>query len=153
MELIEYGSVLLRQGLLSKTDEAPYNINRLGANGDPLCNWLMRQFMPVVEQATRLTLSESYSFYSHYMAGSALGAHKDVPRCPVNVSIHLGSNPAVVNWPLFVHPDGLRMPYEIQLNPGDAAIYFGLTQTHWRERMADAVHWVNVLLFHYMIEE
>lgn len=150
--LLMYERNLHRLGLMQPTEEAAHGVRRLAAYNDPLCNFLMRQYLPIVQEVVGKSLRESYSFLSHYQAGSALYKHTDVPRCPVNVSIQLGSSPANVDWPLFVQsaPDHI---HTYSLRPGHAAIYYGTKQPHWRNHMPAGTESVDVLLFHYMIEE
>jgi len=150
--LLLYERGLHRRGLMQPTEEAAHGVRRLAAYNDPLCNYLMRQYMPIVQDIVGKPLRESYSFLSHYQAGSALYKHTDVPRCPVNVSIHLGSTPPNVNWPLYVQTAPSNI-HTYHLHPGHAVIYYGTKQPHWRDRMPDGTESVDVLLFHYMIEE
>lgn len=150
--LLKYERRLAQLGLMGHTEEAAYNVKRTAANNDPLCNFLMRQYLPCVQELVGKKLRESYSFLSHYLDGSALDKHTDVPRCPVNVSIHLGSSPPDIEWPLYIQTEP-NMIHEYHLNPGDAVIYFGTKQPHWRYRMPAGTEYVDVLLFHYMIEE
>jgi hypothetical protein len=158
--LSEYGTALKDQGLLEPTDEAHHHITRLAAYNDPLCVYLMHQLMPVFEWITGEKLQPSYAFFSRYLAGSALGKHTDVPRCPFNVSIQLNTvlkpehveSSVRVSWPLHIEvtPGNTR---RVVLSDGDAAVYLGTKQPHWRETMSDKIEYVDVLLFHYLPRE
>lgn len=157
--LSEYGTALKNQGLLNPTDEAQHQITRLAAYNDPLCVYLMHQLLPAFKWITGEKLQPSYAFFSRYLAGSALGKHTDVPRCPFNVSIQLRTvlkpeyaETPNVTWPLNVEvaPDNVKT---VTLLDGDAAVYLGTKQPHWRETMSEKIEYVDVMLFHYLPRE
>jgi hypothetical protein len=158
--LSEYGTALKNQGLLNPTDEAQHQITRLAAYNDPLCVYLMHQLMPVFEWITGERLQPSYAFFSRYLTGSALGKHTDVPRCPFNVSIQLNTvlkpeyaeSSNTVSWPLHIEvtPGNTR---RVVLSDGDAAVYLGTKQPHWRDKMDESIEYVDVMLFHYLPRE
>lgn len=73
----------------------------------------------------------TYSYARLYKKGEVLEKHKDRPACEVSVTLHLGSEGD--EWPIyFTKPNGDVA--EINLKPGQAAIYLGMISEHWRNK-------------------
>ncbi len=93
---------------------------------DPLFDGLLISLLPKVQEAYGKTLAPTYSFYRVYNEGNQLDPHLDRPACQVSVTLCLGYNFDYM-WPIFVSGE----PYG--LKPGQAIIYNGCEELHWRE--------------------
>jgi hypothetical protein len=96
---------------------------------DYLMESLLIQYFPLVEWATGLSLSPTYSFYRVYRRGQELPPHKDRPSCEVSMTVSYGFDYSGKDyvWPIFMNRTSLAM------DQGDAAIYRGCDIEHWRE--------------------
>ena len=93
---------------------------------------LLMKVMPIMKQQTNLNLIPTYSYARVYEKGSILKRHKDRPSCEISVTVMLGSDGT--KWPIFMKGK------EINLEPGDAAIYLGCEIEHWREEFKGDWH-------------
>jgi hypothetical protein len=97
---------------------------------DPLMESLMLSLLPVVEEATGLSLYPTYACHRLYKPGDEMHPHTDRPSNEITVTVNLGSH--------YIHTDpgykwGISVDgYEEQQNPGDMFIYRGTELTHWR---------------------
>jgi len=99
-----------------------------------------------VEKWTGLELHKTYCYWRKYNKGSMLPAHVDRPSCEISLTMPIGfeGNP----WELYVlTKDG--NPIRTFLNPGDALFYKGCERTHWRPRLKESDHQVQIFL-HYV---
>lgn len=96
---------------------------------DYLMESLLIQYKPIVEWATGLELSPTYSFYRVYRRGQELTPHKDRPSCEISVTVSYGFDyrEKEYSWPIYM--DG----NPIILEPGDGAVYRGCDIEHWRD--------------------
>ena len=115
---------------------------------------LMRLFHQLSEKLVQSIVPEkiktSYSFTSAYESGSTLPAHTDRPQCVYNISMMLASQPrtSLSGWPLFIkHYDVVN---SVPLEPGDAVIYSGTNDLHWRDKMPENLSSVLGVFFHYV---
>jgi len=93
--------------------------------GDPLMESLMVNKLKFMEKETGLELLPTYAFWRMYTMFADLKKHTDRPACEISVTVMIGSDGT--SWPIYM--DGK----EIDLKPGDAAIYLGCEVEHWRE--------------------
>jgi len=93
-----------------------------------------------MEEETGLELSPTYGYSRVYTYGAVLNKHKDRPACEVSVTVMVGSSKE--EWPIYM--DGT----EINLKPGDAAIYLGCEVEHWREEFKG--DWHMQFFLHYV---
>ena len=93
--------------------------------GDPLMESLMVNKLELMQKETGLELLYTYSFWRMYTFNAELKKHKDRPSCEVSVTVMINSDG--VKWPIFMNGA------EINMEPGDAAIYLGCEIEHWRE--------------------
>ena len=107
--------------------------------GDALCDSLVVCKKKLVEKETGLSLLPTYSYWRMYTYGSFLNKHKDRPSCEISVTLHLGGDK---EWPIFVEGNSFL------LEPGDAIIYRGCEQEHWREKFYG--DWYSQLFIHYV---
>ena len=92
---------------------------------DPLMESLMINKLDIMQKETKLELSPTYSFWRMYTFNADLKKHTDRPACEISVTVMLGSDETP--WPIYIDKA------EINLQPGDAAIYLGCELEHWRE--------------------
>ncbi len=96
--------------------------------GDGAVDGLMLELAPEIEKHTGLKLFPTYSYARIYKHGDALPPHRDRSACEISLSLNLGQVPDEP-WALYVGEEG----FAAHLKPGDALIYRGCDQTHWRE--------------------
>lgn len=137
--MADYFDHVDKQGLMVPTSEETYQVKRRVLRSDPFADLLMHQYTRLVSALLHKNLRPSYSFMSRYLKGSALGVHTDVPSCPVNVSLQIARNGSTSReaWPLFVAEEGPdpAVVHEFHMEDGDAVIYLGTKQPHWRPIM------------------
>ena len=109
---------------------------------DIVMETLLQKLKPIMEEATKIKLIETYSYARIYKKGDILHRHKDRASCEISTTLNLGGP----QWPIFLEPDaskGWQGPEEyvsentegvkIILNPGDMLIYRGCDLEYWRE--------------------
>lgn len=114
---------------------------------DPLMESILLKILPIVEKNTMLELYPTYSFYRVYRSGDELKRHVDRYSCEISVTacFNFKYDSDSYRWPIFI--DG----NEINLNPGDIAIYKGIELNHWREAMDQPEDsWLVQAFFHYV---
>lgn len=92
----------------------------------------------------------SYVFSSCYERGSDLARHIDSRvACTWNLSVATdSSNSSLVNqWPLFIESHNQR--HQIHLDIGDAVLYSGVNDYHWREPLPAYLDWMLGTVFHF----
>jgi hypothetical protein len=110
--------------------------------GDPLMESLMVNKINIVERETGLKLIPTYSFWRMYTMFADLKKHIDREACEISVTIMIGSDGT--SWPIYMN--GM----EINLQPGDAAVYLGCEVEHWREEFKG--DWHAQTFLHYVDE-
>jgi len=100
--------------------------------GDPLMESLMINKLDLMQKETGLELLCTYSFWRFYTKNANLKKHIDRPSCEISVTVMLGSDGN--KWPIYI--DGV----ELNLEPGEAAIYLGRELEHWREEFKGDWH-------------
>ena len=108
---------------------------------DLLMNSLLHTKLPIVEKESNLKLFPTYAYWRYYVIGGRLAKHIDRPACEISVTACIKKYD---DWPLIVENS------EFFLKEGDAVIYAGCDQEHWRpgtykgEGMAQVFfHYVN----------
>tara|TARA_Y100000004_G_scaffold110924_1_gene124473 strand:+ start:624 stop:1163 length:540 start_codon:yes stop_codon:yes gene_type:complete len=108
---------------------------------DPLMNSLLDVKLPVVEKESNLELFPTYAYWRYYIFGGMLKKHSDRPSCEISVTACIKKYD---NWPIVVEGTSF------ELKEGDAVLYAGCDQKHWRpgvykgEGMAQVfLHYVN----------
>jgi hypothetical protein len=108
--------------------------------GDPLMESLMVNKLELMQKETGLELIPTYAFWRMYSMFADLKKHKDRAACEISVTVMLGSDGT--KWPIFMEGT------EINLEPGDAAIYLGCEVEHWREEFKG--DWQAQTFLHYV---
>ncbi|MDH6131283.1 hypothetical protein P3T37_000652 [Kitasatospora sp. MAA4] len=123
---------------------------RDGVYCDSLTLFLQHQLTATVAGWTGRAVRPSYTWVMAYRPGAVLQRHRDRPQCRTNVSFCVDADPEGPRadaWPFYVEgPDG-GLP--IQLGVGDAVMYSGTDQDHWRDALAEDRQ-VTVCLLHYV---
>ena len=114
--------------------------------GDTISEALLIRKTKMVSNIFNKQLTPTYSFWRIYEETSTLPRHKDRQSCQYSITICLDTN--VSGWPLYVdHEDKV---YQFDLSPGDAVLYDGVNDTHWRQGKCNGrqiqlmLHYVDV---------
>ena len=90
---------------------------------DPLMTSLLDIKLPLVELESSLKLFPTYSYWRYYVFGGTLPKHTDRPSCEISVTACIKKYD---NWPIIVEGSSF------ELDEGDAVLYAGCDQKHWR---------------------
>ena len=108
---------------------------------DSLMTSLLDIKLPKVELESNLKLFPTYAYWRYYVFGGTLKKHTDRPSCEISVTACIKKYD---NWPIVVENKSF------ELEEGDAILYAGCEQKHWRpgiykgEGMAQVfLHYVN----------
>ena len=108
---------------------------------DSLMNALLNTKLSIVEKESNLELFPTYAYWRYYIFGGTLKKHVDRPSCEISVTACIKKYD---NWPIVVEGTSF------ELEEGDAVLYEGCDQKHWRpgtykgEGMAQVFfHYVN----------
>ena len=131
----------------NKVDESKYSYKERSMPGigpcwymDSLMNSLLDVKKPIVEKACGLKLYPTYSYWRYYVFGGRLNKHIDRPSCEISISACIKKEG---NWPLIVEGDS------IELEEGEALVYAGCDQYHWRPSFYKGEGMAQVF-FHYV---
>ncbi len=110
---------------------------------DSLTESILKNSLPKMEELTDLKLFPTYSFMRLYKEGDRLPKHKDRLSCQIAVSLCIGYgyDDAEYQWPIYLNGN------EIASKPGDALLYHGTEQEHWREPLERDWH-LQIFLFY-----
>ncbi len=108
---------------------------------DALMTSLLDIKLPLVEKESKLKLFPTYAYWRYYIFGGKLKTHTDRPSCEISVTACIKKED---NWPIVIEGTSF------ELEEGDAVLYAGCEQKHWRpgvykgEGMAQVfLHYVN----------
>jgi predicted 2-oxoglutarate/Fe(II)-dependent dioxygenase YbiX len=105
---------------------------------------LLCEKTPEVSEILEETVLPTYTYSRIYKKGSILEKHTDRDACEISLTLHLGGDSS---WPIWIKtPSGEDKA--INLNPGDAMMYFGCDAEHWRNEYGGE-EYVQVFL-HYV---
>jgi len=90
---------------------------------DPLMTALLDIKLSLVEKESKLKLFPTYAYWRYYVFGATLKKHIDRPSCEISVTVCIKKYD---NWPIIV--EGKKF----ELEEGDAVLYAGRGQKHWR---------------------
>ncbi len=107
---------------------------------DALMNSLLDVKLPIVEKKSKLSLFPTYAYWRYYVYGGTLAKHKDRPSCEISVTACIKKYD---NWPIVVENK------KFELEEGDAILYNGLYQKHWRPGVYKGEGMAQVF-FHYV---
>tara|TARA_A100001234_G_scaffold208399_1_gene206401 strand:- start:1915 stop:2586 length:672 start_codon:yes stop_codon:yes gene_type:complete len=110
-------------------------------------------------------LERTYFYDRFYFENQALDKHVDRDSCEISVSLHIGSNPVELEWPLWITSWQSGEHFPVVLKPGDALLYKGCERPHWREKFPEikSSGWFNKkkkediyyhqIFFHYVLRD
>ena len=107
---------------------------------DALMTAILDIKLPIVEKESKLKLYPTYAYWRYYVFGATLVKHKDRPACEVSVTTCIKKHD---DWPIVIEGDSFK------LNEGDAVIYAGCDQLHWRPGVYKGEGMAQVF-FHYV---
>jgi hypothetical protein len=126
---------------------------------------LLEEFLPTMEKETGKKLFPTYAYARLYQNGEKLLCHVDRESCEYSATVTLGFDKAV--WPIFVGDrgkiDDLKIVGEedhnfyaknvdiVRMDVGDAVIYKGMEQPHWRDEFQG--EWQAQVFLHYVDQE
>lgn len=129
-------------------------VKRRSANNLPLMRVVHQSTEHLVQYVVDEPIRTSYSFTAEYEHGSTMPAHTDRPQCLYNISLMLEGDPAHIplsSWPLYIEVNGKKN--RIELMPGDAVLYSGTRNLHWRDMMPSELQRVLGVFFHYVTHD
>lgn len=83
-----------------------------------------------IEKLTGKKLYPTYNYFRMYNSSSKLEKHRDRPACEYSVTLCIGYE-GDYNWDIFMQGND-NIDYSFKLEPGDAIIYKGCENLHWR---------------------
>lgn len=107
---------------------------------DPLMNALLKTKLPLVEKESNLKLFQTYAYWRYYVFGATLKKHTDRPACEISVTACIKKYD---NWSIIVEGQSF------ELKEGDAVLYAGCEQEHWRPGIYKGDGMAQVF-FHYV---
>lgn len=118
---------------------------------DPVMTYLQHLFAESFSQIVGEPVQPTYPYLTIYQPGAVLERHTDRQACRWNVSLMLDdTDDDSRTWPLY-----LEVGDEVivaDLVPGDALIYRGTAEHHWRDPMPAGRH-VTVCILHYVPQD
>lgn len=109
---------------------------------------MLLELLPKFEKASGKRLHPTYSYARLYAPGEVLEIHVDRPSCEVSATITLGFDGDV--WPIYMGDDPQKSnSSKIDMNVGDAVMYFGMDKWHWREEYTEG-KWQAQVFLHYV---
>jgi len=91
---------------------------------------LLVEKTPLIASITEEPMFPTYSYARIYKNGETLKKHTDRGACEVSVTLHLGNDG--VEWPIYFETPNKEV-VELNLKPGQAAVYLGCVAPHWRD--------------------
>jgi hypothetical protein len=108
---------------------------------DPPFENVLHYLKPKVEEAYGKELVPTYSFWRRYFKGQDCPPHKDRPSCQVSITLNLGGDGGS-DWAIYVEDK------KFELEIGQAVIYKGCEQEHWRHELPYKSH--SQVFIHYI---
>lgn len=90
---------------------------------------LLVELTPKISEVLGEQVLPTYSYARIYSKKEILHRHRDRHACEISVTLNLQKDKDWAIW--FQRPDGSET--NIEMNPGDGAMYFGCIADHWRE--------------------
>lgn len=145
--LFDYTKSIMANGMINdaQTPGAPSFYKDLEMNK------LQIRCMNKMEEQTGLKLYPTYNYFRIYNSKSILYPHRDRPACEISVTLNVGYT-GEYNWPIWIQGnDGEN--YEVTLRPGDAVIYKGCENLHWRQDADIRVKCQSQVFMHYVNQD
>jgi len=90
---------------------------------DALMTSLLYTKQKIVEKESNTKLFPTYAYWRYYVYGGLLRKHLDRPACEISITACIKKQD---NWPIVVED------MIVELEEGDALLYKGCVQEHWR---------------------
>ncbi len=87
----------------------------------------------------------TYTYARIYKNGEVLNRHRDRPACEISLTVHIGGD---LPWNISIQKPN-NEEVDLNLNIGDAMLYFGCTADHWRNTPFTGQNYSQVFL-HYV---
>lgn len=95
---------------------------------------LLHYLQPKVEKEYGKKLVPTYSFWRCYFKGQDCFPHKDRPSCEISISLNLGGRGGN-DWAFYAEDE------KYILDVGQAVLYKGIDQEHWRHELQYERHY------------
>tara|TARA_Y100001937_G_scaffold110997_1_gene157145 strand:+ start:1754 stop:2311 length:558 start_codon:yes stop_codon:yes gene_type:complete len=123
----------------------------------PAFQQVLYDVKPFIERVIGKEIYPTYSFSRLYRKGSILEKHFDRPACQVSLTLQVYSDGDP--WPIFVCDDPHILTEEVdpstikeyKLEDGDAVLYNGCDQIHWRDEYTGKEQ--HQIFLHYVIAD
>jgi len=110
---------------------------------DSLINVFLEKKLKLVEHESNLKIYPTYAYWRYYVFGATLKKHTDRPACEISVTACIKKYD---DWSIFIKGE------EFILNEGDAILYAGCEQEHWRSGVYEGEGLAQVFL-HYVNQD
>jgi hypothetical protein len=138
-ELIQYSK--LPGNTMTNDPQAPNSLAKY--NYLPFVKFLVKK-IPDVSKSLQEDVLPTYTYTRIYSHGEILSRHRDRPACEISITLNLKKD---TDWPIwFQKPSGEEI--SLELNEGDAVMYFGEVSDHWRNAYQGQEH--IQLFLHYV---
>jgi predicted 2-oxoglutarate/Fe(II)-dependent dioxygenase YbiX len=105
-------------------------------------------FDQLMLEASGKKLLPTYSYARLYVPGEELLIHVDRPACEISATITLGFEGNI--WPIYMGDDENKANAQrVNMDVGDAVIYYGMDKYHWREKYTEG-QWQTQVFLHYV---
>jgi len=146
--LTDYIKKLVQDGKAIADTQCPLSQSVHGAE---VLDKLMIDLLPYFEKASGKKLLPTYSYARLYAPGEELVVHVDRPACEISATITLGFEGDV--WPIYMGDgEDKSNPRRVDMQIGDAVIYYGMDKHHWREKYTEG-QWQTQVFLHYVDAE
>lgn len=125
-------------------------LNRFSTHNAPMQRYYHVAISQFIASLLPSRIKPSYVFSGCYEKQSDLAKHVDSrPACSWNLSVATSaSHPSLINqWPLFIESHQQR--HQIHLAVGDAVLYSGVNDLHWRDQLPSPLDWALCTIFHF----
>lgn len=156
---------LVVSGQTHKDDQSPLSE---AVYASEVLDSLLEQLLPHFEQASGKKLYPTYSYARLYKKGDSLKPHTDRPSCEISATLTMGFDNKP--WAIFVAEEAkeedqinktgekitltsgndiyLNKISKIDMQVGDAVLYHGMQNVHWRETFEG--EWQAQVFLHYV---
>lgn len=146
--LSDYIKTVVKDGKSTTDTQCPLSQSVHGAE---VLDKLMVDLIPYFEKASGKKLLPTYSYARLYAPGEELLVHVDRPACEISATITLGFEGGV--WPIYLGDDMSKSnPHKVDMEIGDAVLYYGIDKPHWREKYTEG-QWQTQVFLHYVDAE
>jgi hypothetical protein len=125
---------LISNNLVNRTASDASFPNACEFYGDPPTEILLHYLQPKIEKEYGKELVPTYSFWRAYFEGQDCFAHTDRPACEVSLTLNVGGKGGD-DWAFYA--EGKRYI----LGVGQALMYKGIEQKHWRNKLTYERHY------------